>query len=759
MAMLGSLLLAALVGLAATAAGAAPDDDALRRVERSLQPVTQIKWFTTNETWVPVGRSCDDAHPLTGLLPRPDGPLPEYASVLRPLRLVPVGNATGLLVLGLHAPRGAPRAPPRADVLRSDDAGASWRCVSPPATTAASASAQVGAAGATAFVVAARNVTLPGGRVVSAEEVCVAGGRLLGDLGDVYGPPIAEVGCYLNGSPTWTPAAPLPFNATGLTHVAVEAAVNVTAPDGSVLWQQLRQYTLLLGGWRTDDSEDVLVALFPPPDSPEVAADPARLALPTAWARLPLGASLLQRARPLAAWMANYRQVALAGGFVRLVGGANGSTPPLPLAPSVPLARVDMDVGDDVADGAIPLDDMVTLDVLPLLARLGDGPPVPGGASGSSSPSPSMAPSSTPVSTGGVSATAAVNVSRISQLRLPETRPPPAEDGSFTLTTDRSRNLPVGDVFVLQAGRRVHTALWAPTYTLSNFAERAHLVYGTRAALAEAWPEVADYAPGSMVTVPLGVTGARDPGFLLAVNAATGAVFRGTIPPCQPRDCAPGEYTAQCRASPFDSACAPCTRCAGTGRYDVSRCGGFRDAVCAPCRPCPPGQAVLVQCPLPRVPQGDRAQQVCAAPGRPPVLALHQQRALGLLVAVETAAGALALLAVGAWWAATAARRSGGDVGAAAAPTAQPGKAAPPTVAAAAAVAYPSVSTASASSSSGSTSVAGETGGTGDCGGSGGASTRSGSLDSADGVSPAGSTPPPLSMNSDDTGSGQHRQR
>jgi hypothetical protein len=704
------LRLAALVALGAGTSNS-------ERAARALQPATQIKWYASNGSWVPVGRSCDDAHPVTGLLPRPDGPITQYAGMLRPLRLVPVDNGAGLLVLGLHAPRtAATLAAPRGDVLRSDDAGASWRCVSPPGATAAGGtSAHVVAAGAAAFVVAARNVSLPDGRVVSVEAVCVAGGRLLSATGDDYGPPVSDVGCYLNGSLAWTPAAPLPFNVTGLTHVAVDTVVNVTVAAGGALslQERPRQYSLLLGGWRDDNSEDVLVALFPPPDAREVADNPALLALPTGWARLPLGTSLLQRARPLAAWMANYRQVAMAGGFVRLEGGAaDGSawSPPL-LAPSVPLSRIDLDVGDDVGDGAIPLDDMLALDVLPLLDRLGDGPPVPGGGSGSASPSPSLAPSPSPAASSGASpAPTSVNVTRIAQLRLPETRPPPATDGSFTLTTDRSRNLAIGDVFVLQAGRRVHTALWSPSYTLSAFTEREHLVYGTPAALAGAWPEVTDHAPGSMVTVPLGVAGARDPGFLLAVDAATGAVFRGTMMPCQSQGCLPPmQYTAQCVYSPFDSYCAPCTQCAASGGYDASRCGGFRDAVCAPCTPCPPGQAVLVPCPLPRLPLGDMAQQLCAAQGRPAVLALPQQRALGLLVAVEAAAGALALLAVGAWWAVAAASeldtKGGAGADAAASPAPLPGKAAPPTT--------------SASAGSPQSGVPGETGNSG-----GGGSTR-----------------------------------
>ena len=132
---------------------------------------------------------------------------------------------------------------------------------------------------------------------------------------------------------TWLPAAPLPFNATACTMVAVNSSAGAQ-------W-------VLVGGARSDGSSELLVAALPPP-ARELLDRPS-LYMPSGWVRLKLVAvsgsgpvNLQLRMRPVAAWMARSNWLLMGGGY---------SLPDGPMfrkiltEPTIPLSVIDFLTG------------------------------------------------------------------------------------------------------------------------------------------------------------------------------------------------------------------------------------------------------------------------------------------------------------------------------------------------------------------------------------------------------------------------------
>lgn len=503
--------------------------------------------------------------------------------------------------------------------------------------------------------------------------LCLAGGRPLlptpanattpggDDPPQEFGPAVASVRCSLDSGATWVLAAPLPFNASGMAH----ASVPLEDPAGG----ERPPADVLVGGWRSDLSQDLLVATYDDPaaggsggagGAPPPPSEAARFLLPTGWLRVGTSVPLIERARPLVAWLPNSRRLAVSGGTVRLQqpgggeAGGNGSDTAPPLGGEDVLAQplagrlLDpwLDAGLD-PDSGLDITDAVVVNLLPALA--------PGGPS-------------------------AVGASREAELTLPVARAPP-RSGVFLLSAAPGvRN--DTDLAILLVGGSAYTTLWSPTPDSVQrfFTLRAHRVFGTAAAISNQQPEGRSQAPGSLLGAPLPGVSPRDPWFLLAVEPATGHVFLGTMRDCGqgvlPSPCAEGSATGGisggganaslfqtvCRASPTDYECQPCGECP-VGTLMIS-CTRFEGLSCNPCLPCPPGEVPLLPCPLPTSSLDDpfivRRQQLCAAPGRASVLTLEEQGALWAALGVLAAAHAVAAIAWAALGSGCKGARSGG---------------------------------------------------------------------------------------------------
>ena len=74
--------------------------------------------------------------------------------------------------------------------------------------------------------------------------------------------------------------------------------------------------------------------------------------------------------------------------------------------------------------------------------------------------------------------------------------------------------------------------------------------------------------------------------YVLAVDLATGVMWRGTPLDCQqPYTCPTDMYSGPCSLSPFDSQCVPCSACP-PGSYESAPCRSYANRVCSPCTVC-----------------------------------------------------------------------------------------------------------------------------------------------------------------------------
>lgn len=603
---------------------------------RELQPTaTMLKWYLqaggNGSFGLPLGQTCGE----TDLSGRPSDEPISLLNRWRPSRVL--SNGPELVALGLQRMRSDGQViERRGDVFVSVGSRSRWVCADVAQKEAAT---RTGAAG---FSVS-RNFTDPAGRPLEMHAVCIAGGRPLlpdnssgGSGPQVFGGSVASVICSIDSGLTWLPAAPLPFEATGMVHASIPAAAanssNVSV-GGAI--------HVLAGGWRGDFSQDLLVPQFlqqqqqqqedtafggdsgPTPPLLPPASDAARFLLPAGWTRVRTAAGLLERSRPVMAWLRNNEKLVIGGGVTRLQDGggagtgrgANGTHPALGSNIGAEVIDRELDSGEDPTLG-LGLTDTVAVDILPAL--FGGGPE------------------------------ALANVTREPNLQLPVLRPPPGSS-VFTLASQPgSQNTKgiVTDVLILLVGGDAYTTLWGRFGDEGDdvgrlFTLREHVLYGTPTSIADRLPASSESAPGSLISIPVPGASPRDPGFLLAVEPATGHVYRGSMLDCGqgilPSPCGSGTFQTICRTSPADFTCLPCVACPlGTLPLQCSRYTGRQ---CQPCAACPLGQVPYRACPLPSTVEGDRfttrLKQVCAPPGRPSVLSLPQVHSLWACVGVQ----------------------------------------------------------------------------------------------------------------------------
>ena len=359
-------------------------------------------WYEAagGRAFLPTTLNCLLADPNRGGLLPPDDLAEADAPLTSPLAILDLDPPASreLLMIG-HRLRGTPlRKRVRNDVMRSSDGGVTWAC---PANWAASPTA----VGAQAFVVRRGGSTaacLAGGRYMEARFASnVSASSLDPTVIRRFTGVSNRVVCTTDGGETWNDAAPLPFNATGMSHASIPSRdvlahivlANSNSTSGSSspgydeMLRELRRQAaagedvhLLLGGWRVSDGEasatDALLLILPAVhaddhDEAGLQGSPSS-SLPVRYYRIPLvrdgsGFSELlnPRAKALVTWMARTGRLFIGGGVFRL-GDAVAQRDML----TSHQVEVSLELGSGglVGDANYPTDDAFIVDVLPAIA-------------------------------------------------------------------------------------------------------------------------------------------------------------------------------------------------------------------------------------------------------------------------------------------------------------------------------------------------------------------------------------------------------
>lgn len=409
----------------------------------------------------------------------------------------------------------------------------------------------------------------------------------------------------MDSGATWTQQAPLPFRATGMTHV------HVTTRDN-------KQYHVLLGGRRSDGSDDIVVGV---PSGGAAAAKSG--AIFSAWRRIAIKrmnatieqkpVALGQRLRLLATWLKDSRVLMVAGGFAESKP-ANDET----FDNSVQ-RWIDFDGGIQPATLGSPRVD--TMAIHGLLEAI------------------EQALSS---SVNNATAPAAVYL-RTYRDQLPKSRQSLQPD-VYLLRSSAAED-GGGDQLIFQAGLDVYTCLiFGHIDSEHALRQRQHYVYGVE-------PKRvinAHVAPGGV-----GGTGveaydpATDTHYTLTAEWRGGRIYVGTTNNCQYPAChreADDRYATHCIASPYDSVCSPCSKCAYGLQYAQELCQRGADRVCSACMPCPVGTAVVLPCGHPENPS--KTMHVCGPAGRSPLMSAEQVQATGLTLVAETVVAVVVCAAI-----------------------------------------------------------------------------------------------------------------